>query len=112
MTSLWLRSLRKWKEYVKIVACAVKRIVPEAQIFLTGGIAEDRATAHSDIDIVVVLPYESTFEKAAELRARILEEAEKLGLPFHAPVELHIVSIDMLKRYKTLKPVEYQSQNI
>ena len=45
MTSLWLRSLRKWKEYVKIVTSAVKRIVPEAQIFLAGGIAEKQSNS-------------------------------------------------------------------
>ncbi len=111
MTSLWLRSLRKWEEYAMAVACAVRKVEPEAQVFLTGGVAENRLTVCSDIDIVIALPYEPTFEKAVELRARILEEAEKLGLPYYAPVELHIVSMDNLKRYRTLKPIRCTKQH-
>ena len=89
-----------------LVACAVREVVPNARVFLTGGAAEGRLTVSSDIDVVVVLQHEPTFEEAAEIRAKILEEAEKLGLPIFAPVELHIVGNASLRRYRTLEPVE------
>ena len=46
-----------------------------------------------------LLPYTSTFNEAVELRSRILEEAEKLGLPLYAPIELHIIGKEELRKY-------------
>ena len=76
-----------------------------------GGAAEDRLTVLSDIDILIVLPRGPGFREAAGLRARILEAAEKLGLPLYAPVELHIVGEEELEKYRRtgkLVPLEPQ----
>ncbi|NPA96082.1 MAG: DNA polymerase III subunit beta [Crenarchaeota archaeon] len=94
-----LRVLREWRRFVEVVVEAVKRVEPEARVYLVGGAAEGRLTVLSDIDVVVVLPRELGFEEAAELRARIWEEAEKLGLPLYAPIDLHIVSVEGLRKY-------------
>jgi hypothetical protein len=64
------------------------------------GAAEGRLTVLSDVDVVVVLPGDPGFREAAEARARILEAAERLGLPLYAPVELHIVGPRGFERYK------------
>jgi len=94
-----LRCLSRWRELVNIVKMAVEKVRPDAEVYVVGGAAEDRLTILSDIDVVVVLEEEPSFEKASELRAKILEEAEKLGLPLYAPVELHIVSKKDFDRY-------------
>ena len=94
-----LRVLRCWRRYVEVVVEAVKRVVPEARVYLVGGAAEGRLTVLSDIDIVVVLPKTLSLEEAAELRARIWEEAEKLGLPLYAPIDLHFTDREGLQRY-------------
>lgn len=94
-----LRILREWRRYSRIIHEAIKETVPEAEAYLAGGAAENRLTIHSDIDVLVVLPRTPTFQEAVELRARILERAEELGLPPYAPVELHIIGKEDLKRY-------------
>ena len=94
-----LRALMGWKKHVKTISEAVRAVVPEARVYVAGGAAEDRLTIESDIDVLVVLPYELDFEEAAELRTKILEEAERLKMPPHAPVELHIISGEELKEY-------------
>ncbi len=49
---------------------------------------------------MVMLPRDPSFGEAAKARARILEAAERLGLPLYAPVELHIVGLRGFERYK------------
>jgi len=97
-----LRIISEWRRYVHVVARAARQVVPGAKVYLVGGAAEDRLTVLSDIDILVVLPRRPGFREAAGLRARILEEAEKQGLPLYAPVELHIVGEEELERYRRM----------
>ena len=89
----------KWRKYIRITYKAVKMIIPNVEIYATGGVVEDRLTVKSDIDLLIVLPHTPTFNEAIELRSRILEEAEKLGLPLYAPIELHIIGKKELKKY-------------
>ena len=94
-----LRALMGWKKHVKTISEAVRAIVPEARVYVAGGAAEGRLTVKSDVDVLVVLPREVDFAEATELRAKILEEAERLKMPPHVPVELHIISDRELKEY-------------
>lgn len=94
-----LKVISSWRKYVEAVAESVKSVVPEAQIYLIGGAAEARLTVKSDIDVLIVLPEQPDMAEAAELRARILREAEEMGLPPYAPVELHIAGPEGLERY-------------
>ena len=52
-----------------------------------------------DIEILVVLPEKPSFNEAVELRMKIMEKAEELNLPLYAPIELHIVSKEDLRKY-------------
>ena len=94
-----LQVLMEWRKHVRIMYRAIRNVIPNAEVYITGGVAEDRLTVKSDIDLLIVLPYTSTFNEAVELRSRILEEAEKLGLPLYAPIELHIIGKKELKKY-------------
>ncbi len=94
-----VRVLSRWREYVTLIAEAVKAVAPQAKVYLVGGAAEGRLTVLSDVDVLVVLPKRLGFEGAVELRAKVLEKAEGLGLPPYAPVELHIIGEDDLRRY-------------
>lgn len=49
--------LKRWREYSSIVARAAKNILGDKleSIYVVGGVAEDRITVYSDIDIVVVV---------------------------------------------------------
>lgn len=96
-----LRALMEWRRYVRIVYRAVRAVIPGAEVYVTGGAAEDRLTARSDVDVLVVLPHTPTFTEAVEVRVRVIEKAEDLGLPPHAPIELHVIGREELRRYAT-----------
>ncbi|ABL79084.1 nucleotidyltransferase domain-containing protein [Thermofilum pendens] len=88
--------LRKWREYAEAIAKAAMDVVPGARVYVIGGVAEDRVTALSDIDILVVVPGGAR----KGLYADVLERAiDAYGLPWDAPVELHIVSENEAKEY-------------
>jgi len=94
-----LRVIAKWRRDVKLISEAVKEACPSAEVYITGGAAENRLTVTSDIDVLVVLPYKPSFAESVELRVKILEKAEELGLPPYAPVELHIIGREELESY-------------
>ena len=95
-----LKILMNWRNHVKKVSKAVKATIPEAEVYVAGGAANDRLTIKSDIDVLVVLPNKPNFTKSVEIRAKILERAEKIKLPPYAPIELHIISREELEKYK------------
>ncbi len=94
-----LKVVSEWRRYVRIVAQAASRVVPNAELYLTGGVAEGRLTILSDVDILVVLPEKPGFDQAIDIRVRLLEEAERLGLPLYAPIEIHVIGEEELSRY-------------
>jgi predicted nucleotidyltransferase len=98
-----LKIISRWKEYVEIIVKAIRESIPDAMICLTGGAVENRLTVSSDIDILVVLNHKPSFEEAAEIRSKIFAEAYKRGLPLYAPIELHIIGSNDLRRYRKVK---------
>ena len=94
-----LQILMNWRSYVKKISKAVKATIPEAEVYIAGGAANNRLTIRSDIDILIVLPNKPNFAKSVEIRVKILERAEKLKLPLYAPIELHIIGKKELVKY-------------
>ena len=100
--SSWVRlhfqHLRRWREYASKVARAAADLVPGARVYVVGGVAEGRVTVLSDIDILVVVPRGA---RRRGLYVEILSRAmDEYGLPFDAPVELHIVEEGEDSRYR------------
>jgi predicted nucleotidyltransferase len=88
------------REYIK-VARRVKGIVhpidPDAKVYVFGSVVRGEATAVSDIDILVVT---KMIERKYEMMVKVYKAVEE-------PVELHIVTEDLLERwYKRFIPVE------
>jgi len=98
-----LQILRGWRRYAEIVARAARDVCPDAEVYLIGGAAEDRLTVLSDIDILVVVPRKLDYGSAVELKERILEKAEELGLPLYAPVELHVADVETQAMYRGVR---------
>ena len=77
--SSWVKNhfehLKRWREYAEKIAKAAKEVLGEAEIYVVGGVAEERTTIYSDIDI------------------------EAYGLPWDVPVELHIVNEKEAREY-------------
>ncbi|WP_338602571.1 nucleotidyltransferase domain-containing protein [Sulfolobus tengchongensis] len=92
--------LRRWREYAEKVNKAVKDVDKNAKVYVFGGVAEDRITVLSDIDILIIFPYHLTDKDRIELKKRIFNIAmEKYDLPFGAPIELHVVDEERAKEY-------------
>ncbi|MCD6488511.1 MAG: nucleotidyltransferase domain-containing protein [Desulfurococcales archaeon] len=83
-----LSMLREWRKVVQEAAKVIKKIYPDAEIYVIGGAAENRLTIHSDIDLAVIFK-ERDIEKA-EVLARIWEALED-KIPIYYPLEIHIL---------------------
>ena len=94
-----LRALREGLDRLSDVARAIKSIEPRCEVYLAGGAAENRLTIASDIDILVVLPSEPSFDEAVKLEERIWSELERIGVPSYIPIEIHVISKESLGRY-------------
>ncbi len=94
-----LKVLMKWREYVRLVYEATKKVLPIAEVYLVGSAAEGKLRVTSDIDVVIALPHKPTYDEIIDVRVKVIEEAEKLGLPPYAPIELHVISKEELSKY-------------
>ena len=94
--------LRRWREYAEKVAKAARDVAGDVKVYVIGGVAEDRTTIYSDIDLLIILRGRGLREKKSLYR-RILERAiDVYGLPWDAPVELHIVDEREAEEYLKL----------
>ncbi len=108
----WVRyhfqHLRRWQSYARKIARAAAELVPGSRVYVVGGIAEGRATVLSDIDVVIVVP-KPRLEGKERLRLAvdILERAiDAHGLPWDAPVEIHVAGSEEAHRYLKGRRVE------
>ena len=82
--------LRRWREYVEKVAKAARAVTGDVEVYMIGGVAEERTTVLSGIDVLIVVKRISAEEKKM-LYVEFLEKAiDEYGLPWDAPIELHI----------------------
>lgn len=94
--------LRRWREIVAEIAGVIKGSYPDAEVYLTGGAAENRLTVNSDIDILVVFRGQVDDEE----RVKILEDIwEKLEgrIPAYYPLHIIVLSGDELGRIGGVK---------
>ena len=108
--SSWVRShfehLRKWMEYATAIMKAARDLIPGVRVYVIGGVAENRATVLSDIDILIVIPRDIAVNKVKLYRDILVRAMDNYGLPWDAPVELHIVYEDEAREYLKSKAVE------
>ncbi|MDT7901888.1 MAG: nucleotidyltransferase domain-containing protein [Acidianus sp.] len=82
------------------MARAAHDIEPNAEVYVIGGVAENRITVLSDIDILIVIKRKLSGKERKELSKKILIRAmDFYDLPFDAPVELHIEDEENAKRF-------------
>ena len=80
------------------VAKAARDVLGDVSVYVIEGAAEGRMTVLRDIDILIVAKEVPGDEK--RLYVEILERAtDSYGLPWDAPVELHIVGEKDAERY-------------
>ncbi len=100
--------LRRWRDYAERVARAAAELAPGSRVYVIGGVAEDRVTVLSDIDILVVVPKPRlTGRERLQLTVDILDRAiERHGLPWDAPVEIHVVGQEEASRFLKGRSIE------
>ncbi len=98
-----LRMLLKWRHYVKILCEAVRKILPDAEVYVFGSAIQSELTAVSDIDVLIVSrKVPKTFGECSKIRSKIRKEAEKLGIPWDYPLEIHLATPEEAETYKKL----------
>ncbi len=96
---LRLSYLRGWRKYLEILVRAASDVCSGCEVYVFGGAAEDRLTALSDIDVLIVTSEGLDRERSAKIRGEILWRAFDYGLPLDYPVEIHLVTRRELERY-------------
>jgi len=86
-----MRKLREnWEKILEDVTQSAKEVLGEAHVVAFGGVAEGKATASSDIDILIVAEHlPSDAWKRAKVKSTI---EEKAGLPPIHPVQIHLIT--------------------
>jgi len=89
--------VRNWKEYTAKVVEAVKKILPDAHVYMFGSVIKGEATGGSDIDILIV---SKKIPKSNIERSEIKIKIEELSnLPFYHPFEFHLADEEEAKWY-------------
>ncbi len=96
----YLELVSTWRRVARIIAQVAKRFYPGSRVYVFGGAAEGRLTALSDLDILVVLPYEPSPRERLQVKKRILMEAFEQGVPWDYPVDLHVTGPKGFEGYK------------
>lgn len=93
-----LESLKNYKEVARKVKEVVRRIDPEAEVYVFGSVVKGRYTAASDIDVLIVT-------KKVGYRYRMMVEVYR---KVKAPVELHVTTPEKLSSWyrRFIKPEE------
>ncbi|MEM2238441.1 MAG: nucleotidyltransferase domain-containing protein [Candidatus Caldarchaeum sp.] len=80
--------LDEWRKYVREIARAVSKVLPDAKVYVFGSVVKGEAVGGSDVDILAVSQHTpaSNLERA-KVKLRIEEEA---GLPLYHPFEIYI----------------------
>ena len=94
--------LVEWVRLAREAARVVREVYPGARVYVAGSVARGEAIAASDIDLVVVLDHEPSPREAAEVIALVWE---RLGLPPHHPLEVHVVGPRGFERYRARGPL-------
>ena len=78
--------LARYREIAGRVKEIARRVYPQAEVYVFGSLPAGRATALSDIDLLIVAD-EQCEEQNLKIRVQVLRE-----LGFGAPVELHFTT--------------------
>jgi len=82
--------LENWKDIVKALTNSAKKILDDVEVVPFGSVVEGKATAASDLDILVIV---KDLPRSALKRAQIKSKIEEAtGLPPIHPVQIHLTT--------------------
>ncbi|MEM3552715.1 MAG: nucleotidyltransferase domain-containing protein, partial [Candidatus Bathyarchaeia archaeon] len=85
--------LLKWRSLLPKLLNAVKKVIPDAEVYIFGSALKNKLTANSDIDVLIVSDKASGFQRH-KLAVAI---EENLSNPFI--FELHLIPKEKLSWY-------------
>ncbi len=89
-----LEHLRRWRIYAELVARSCRKVLGDrcVEVYVVGGVAEERITVLSDIDIVVIVddPKLKTIENIAAIKTT----SRELGVPEEVPIDVKIHTLE------------------
>jgi len=82
--------LENWKDIVKALTDSTKKVLGDVEVVPFGSIVEGKATATSDLDILVIV---KDLPRSALTRAQIISKIEEAtGLPPIHPIQIHLTT--------------------
>lgn len=90
-----INTLKNWRNAVSIVAGVIKRVLPEAELYVFGSVVTDKITGASDIDLLVAIP--SNFSEREIYIHLATKLEEQLGSASYI-VDLHVVHKERLDK--------------
>ena len=96
-----LKKLHAWKEHIIPLVRATWNILPNAKVYVYGDAAEDRLTALSDIDVLIVdtsIPADP--KDRMELKSRLWRRAEEYGVPWDYPFDILLLTPEEFEKFK------------
>ena len=97
-----LLMIREWKTIVYEVVRAVKKLYPEAEVYLIGSVAENCFTVRSDVDVAVVFKSRLSRDSRVSVLAHIWEKLNG-KVPMYYPLEIHVLSGEEFVKLKGRK---------
>lgn len=90
--------LRRWRELTEFVAKACIDVLGKDCLgtYVVGGVAEDRLTVLSDIDVVIIV--RDPRLKCLDTIISIKRRAEELGLPIEAPMDIKVMAEEEFRK--------------
>jgi hypothetical protein len=88
------RQLLGWRDHIANLSDAVKKVLPDAEVYLFGSALEGELTANSDVDVLIVSERASGPQR--HKLATMIENELKMPLLF----EIHLTTRDRLEWYR------------
>jgi len=95
--SLRAEMIKNWKNWIWKVIDVIKKYLPDAEIHIIGSVAEDKYTAASDLDLLIIsrnIP--DKLSEIANLKTMIENDA---NLPIYHPIEFHFTKPEVGRLY-------------
>ena len=102
-----LRMLLEWRNYLPLLAEAVREVLTGAEIYVFGSALEGNLTVDSDIDVLIIV---DSLPGSGLERARLIDKIwramEKRGIPPYYPFKIQLITrgeLKLLEKQKLLK---------
>jgi predicted nucleotidyltransferase len=103
----WQKRHSNKAELLKLCAAAIRKIVPQAEVILYGSVARGEETAESDVDLLVLVPQEATYELKRVISDQVyaieLRHDQLINLIVRQEKKWHSEPLNITPLYKSIQ---------